>query len=151
MDSVQGEEGRGLRRVFVEPFTNDTSEAKLETIFRKAFIDQFVRIAGYRLVENRRRADVILSGHIVGFSAAPLSYREDKLAAEERLTVTVEIIFQSGDSQQVLWSDRKFSGSEVYLLKGTDPLLVRELRSQALEKIASDIAERAYQRMVSGF
>jgi hypothetical protein len=150
-DTVGGKGGRGLHNVFVEPFTNGTSEAKVENIFRSAFIDQFVRTVGYRLVEKRQQADVILSGHITGLSTAPLSYRKDKLAAEERLTVWLEVVFQRGDSQQVIWADRNFSGSEVYALEGTDPTLVRELRRQALVKMASEIAERAYRRMTSGF
>ena len=151
LDSVEGEGLRGPRNVFVEPFTNGTSEAKVENIFRSAFIDQFVRTAGYRLVENRQQADVILSGHITGLSTAPLSYRKDKLAAEERLTVTLEVVLQRGDSQQVIWADRNLSGSEVYALAGTDPILVREFRRQALLKLASDTAERACRRKTSGF
>jgi hypothetical protein len=65
--------------------------------------------------------------------------------------VWLEVVFQRGDSQQVIWADRNFSGSEVYALEGTDPTLVRELRRQALVKMASEIAERAYRRMTSGF
>ena len=151
LDSVGGQGERGLRNIFVEPFTNGTSEAKVENIFRSAFIDQFVRTVGYRLVEKPQQADLILRGHVIGLSTAPLSYRQDKLAAEERLTVTLEIVLQKGDSQQVIWTDRNFSGSEVYALAGTDPILVRELRRQALVKMASDMAEKAYRRMTSGF
>jgi hypothetical protein len=151
LDRVGGEEGRGLRHVFVEPFTNGTGEAKVENIFRSAFIDRFVRTAGYRLVENRQQADMILRGNIAGLTTVPLSYRKDKLAAEERLTVTLEIVLQRGDSQQILWTDRNFSGSEVYTLAGADPVLVRELRRKALVKMASDIAERAYRAMTSDF
>lgn len=143
--------GPDVRKVFVESFGNKTNEAKIENIFRSAFIEQFVKGGRFDLVAGRDGANAVLSGQIKSLKTDPLSYRKDNLAMEERMTVVLELTFREKDTGKIIWTDDEFSGSEFYALSSRDLSLIDASRRRALLKLARDAAEKAYGLMMSGF
>ncbi len=138
-----------LRTVFVDVFTNRTSEAHAENIIRTAFISRFVQEGRFKLARSRGEADVICRGAVRNLQASPLSYKATNLAAEDRLTVTLEIFFEERESGRTLWSDRAFIATGDYPI--TTVGVTEGSRKNALVKLANDTAERAYRLMMSGF
>lgn len=145
----EGPVAPALRTVFVDTFTNRTSEAHAENIFRSAFISRFVQEGRFKLARNRGEADLICRGSIRSLQAAPLAYKTTNLSAEDRITVTLEIFFEERESGRVIWTESSFVGTGEYPV--TTIGATASSRRSALVKLAGDSAERAYRLMMSGF
>lgn len=139
----------GLRTVFVDVFTNRTSEAYAENIFRSAFISRFVQEGRFKLAHSRGEADVICRGTILSLQSSPLSYKATNLSAEDRIMVTLEISFEERESGRSIWADGAFTGTGDFPV--TTVGVTESSRKNALTKLANDTAERAYSLMMSGF
>ena len=138
-----------IRTVFVETFANKTSEAHAESIFRAAFIDRFVREGRFKLAGSRGEADALCRGTIRSLQTSPLAYKASDLAAEERITATLEIYFEQRESGRIIWSDGAFTERADYPFASVG---AREAgRKNALARLAGDAAERAYRLMIAGF
>lgn len=138
-----------IRTVFVDNFANRTSETYIEYTFRNAFINQFTTGSRFKIVDSREKADAVFRGSIDNLTTAPLSYQKSNLAAEERITVTMELAFEEQDTKKSIWTNKNFSGYQDY---GTPDLSSKEAnRKNALIKLSTDTAERAYRLMMSGF
>ena len=144
---------RSIQKVYVQTFVNGTSEAGIENTFRSAFIDQFVRGGRFKLVDNNPSADAVVKGNIKALNTTPLSHTLGSIAAEQRMTVVLELVFETTSSgeKKVLWLNKDFSVTGDYIVNPTDANATQTLRNTALTKLASDTAERAYSMMMSGF
>jgi hypothetical protein len=141
-----------IQKVYVQTFINGTSEAGIENTFRSAFIDQFVRGGRFKLVDSRASANAVLKGNIKTLNTSPLSHTLGSIAAEQRLTVVLELVFEesSGD-KKVIWLNKDFSCTGDYTVDTSSATTTEFGRKNALTKLASDTAERAYSMMMSGF
>jgi len=140
---------KNIRKIFVDNFSNRTSEANIENTFRSAFIDQFAISRRFTLVDSREKADAIFRGRIDSLTTSPLSYQKSNIAAEERLTATMELVFEVQDTKKIIWTDKNFSGTQDY--SAPDLSTKETRRKDALIKLSNDTAERAYRLMMSGF
>lgn len=138
-----------IKNVYVEPFGNKTAQAEIENYMRTAFIDQIIQNSRFKAVSNAEQADAVIGGNVLNLNTATLSYRRNILAAEERMTVTLEASFREKNSGKIIWSSRNVSGRVDYRLQdATNPLPARK---QALQKLAKDTAEKAFNQMMSNF
>jgi len=138
-----------IRTIFVDVFANKTSEAYAGNIFRTAFINRFVQSGRFKLSSSRGEADAVCRGTIRSLQTSPLAYKASNLAAEERLTITLEISLEERESGRVIWSDGSFTGTGDYTV--TSVGVTEASRKNALVKLAGDTAERAYRLMIAGF
>jgi len=139
----------GVRTVFVDVFTNNTSEANADSIFRIAFNNQVVQNGHFKLAPGPEEADAILRGTILSLQSSSLAYQTTNLSAENRMTVTMQISFEERASGRVLWSDGAYTGTGDYRV--TTVGATETSRRDALVKLANDTAERAYRLMMSDF
>lgn len=138
----------GIKNVYVEPFGNKTAQAEVENYLRAAFIDQIIRDSRFKIVNSAEKADAVISGNALNLSTAALSYRDNILAAEERMSLTLEASFRDKEGK-ILWSSRELPGMTDYQLQdGVDPTPARK---QALFKLTRDAAEHALNLMLSDF
>lgn len=138
-----------IQTVFVDNFQNKTSEAYLENIFRTAFIDQFITGGRFKIVDRREIADAVFKGSIVSLSVHPLAYQKSNIAAEERVTVAMDLLFEEQSSRNIIWSYKKFPGSREYRVVDVNSKEIN--RKDAFIKLSYETAERAYRLMTSGF
>lgn len=138
-----------VRKVFIEPFANRTSQANLEDTIRLAITDWFIRGRRFQIVDNEAQADAIFRGTVKSLTTAPLSSRTTNLAAEERMTLTLELSFEDRRTKKVIWKDANFSGTQDYPVASLSD--TETARKNALTKLSRDTAERAYRMMMSGF
>lgn len=141
---------KNIQKVFVDIFTNKTSEANIENTFRTAFIDQISQGRRFKLASSPGEADAILKGSIEGLNAAPLSYQATNLAAEDRMTIVLSLTLEAQTPKKILWANSSFISSQDYTLSN-NPTLALTNRKNALTKLANDTAERAYRLMLSDF
>jgi len=139
----------GIRKVFLEPFGNRTSEANVEDSFRLAMTDQFVKGKRFQIVDGEDQADALFRGTVKALATTPLSYRTTNLAAEERMTLTVELTFEERRTRKIIWKDENFTGTQEYPVASLSD--TETSRKNALSKLANDTAERAYRMLMSGF
>jgi hypothetical protein len=149
MEGGRGSFAPGVRTVFVDVFTNNTSEANADSIFRVAFNNQVVLNGHFKLALSPGEADAVFRGTILSLQSLPLAYQTTNLSAEDRMTVTMQISFEERATGRVLWANEAYIGTGDY--KVTTVGGTATSRRDALVKLADDTAERAYRLMMSDF
>jgi hypothetical protein len=149
MEGARGSFAPGVRTVFVDVFTNNTSEANADSIFRIAFNDQIVQNGHFKIASSAGEADAIFRGTILSLQSSALAYQASNLSAENRMTVTMQISFEERSSGKVLWADGAYIATGDYRVTTVGATDVS--RRDALVKLANDTAERAYRLMMSDF
>lgn len=151
-DNKSANMSNDIRKVFVAVFTNNTPEANIETGLRNAFIDQFIKGRRFQIVNAEGLADAVLQGDIKNLVVSPLAYRGgSNLAVEKRITVTLSLALTAKGSPTALWRVENFSQWGDYALDGTNLSAGQTSQKNALSKLASDVAERAYRLMTADF
>lgn len=138
-----------IKTVFIDNFTNKTSEPNVENTIRNYFIDQFIIGGRFKLVDSRDNADAIFKGAVTSIVTSPLTYQRTGIAAGERLSVGMELVFEEQDSHKIIWTDKNFTAIQDYTF--SDLNTKETNRTNALTKLANDSAEKAYRLMMSGF
>ena len=139
-----------IQKVYVEPFDNKTSQAEIENYFRTAFINQFIQTSRFKIAPSAEAADAVVRGKILNFNTTPLSYLKNDLAAEERATIILDVTFEDNAGGKIIWSSKNMTDSVDYTLN-EDINMLSPARKQALMKLANDMAEKAFNLMMSGF
>ena len=139
-----------IQKVYVESFDNRTAEAGIENYVRTAFINQFIQNSRLKIVESTESADAIVKGKILNLNTSPLSYRSNALAAEERITIFLELTFLEYESGKIIWSSNNITDTFDYTLSD-DINLLPAIKKDAFIKLANDIAEKAFNLMMAGF
>ena len=139
-----------IQKVYVESFDNKTAQAEIENYFRTAFINQFIQNSRFKIVSSAEGADAIVRGKILNLNTSPLSYIKNGLAAEERATVILDVTFQDNSNGKVIWNSKNVTGTVDYTLS-EDINLLPSARKQAFNKLANDMAQKAFNLMMSGF
>ena len=139
-----------IQKVYVDAFENKTAQAGIENYVRTAFINQFIQNSRFKIAQSAEDADAIVRGKIVNLHTSPVSELKNKLAAEERITMIMEIVFENSANGKVIWSSKNITDSMDYRLN-EDINLLPSTKKQALMKLANDLAEKAFNLMMSGF
>jgi hypothetical protein len=139
-----------IQTVYVESFTNRTSEPNIENIYRSAFSGEIVQRGHFKLVSSRGEAGAVFRGNILNLQTAPLAYKTGtSFSAEDRLTVTLELFFEETASGKTLWSNSAYTGTVDYPVGAVGA--AETSRRNALTKLAADSAEKVYRLMMSDF
>lgn len=157
----------GIRKIFVETFANKTYRPGIEYFFTKAMIREIERYDAFEIVNNKDKADAVLSGTITSISAgpAPKSVRIDAdttatiaTSFSGSVTCAVSLVAKSG---REIFSG-SFSGSKAYpgslVLAGDENNVVRGFNDTtalindseqrlAIRFLATELMAEAYQRI----
>jgi outer membrane lipopolysaccharide assembly protein LptE/RlpB len=139
-----------IQKIYVEPFGNKTPQAEIENFVRTAFINNLIQYSRFKVVGSAAQADATIKGTVRHYNAETLSYRANKLAAEERISATLEVVFRDKENDKVLWSSSGIRGTVEYDLEDNINL-IPIARKNALIKLANDTAEKAVNLMLAGF
>lgn len=142
--------GQDIKKVYIDVFTNSTAEANIETTFRNAFIDRFIKGRRFKKVDSEEMADAVLKGDIKNIAFSHLAYRNDNLALEQRIKVTLSLTFQEQGTKKVIWRDENYSQWEDYLY-GVEITTGERNKESAIIKLANDVSERTYRLMIADF
>jgi len=139
-----------IQKIYVDAFENRTAQAGIENYVRAAFINQFIQNSRFAMASNAESADAIVRGKILNLHTSPLSQLKSDLAAEERATIVMEAVFEDKSNGKVIWHSKDITDSVDYVLN-EDINMLPATRKQALTKLANDMAEKAFNLMMSGF
>lgn len=139
-----------IQKIYVDVFENRTSQAEVENYVRAAFVNQFIQNSRFRVVSGAENADAIVRGTILNLHTSTVAHRKNDLAAAERVTVIMAVVFEDQVNGKTIWSQKDMTDSVDYALS-QDINLIANMRKQALMKLANDMAEKAFNLMMSGF
>ncbi len=141
-----------LRRIAVPVFVNDTLEPALEAKLTRLIKQEFLTHRGVRIAPDPVQADWVVEGRITGFSETTLSlnpvFRADKnqteyQAAENRISLSVDIRILDPQERAVLWQQGGIQGSAEYVVS-PDPGVSRSAKDLAIDEAAKRIAEEIW-------
>lgn len=141
---------KNIQKVYVKAFDNRTAQADIDNYIRTALINQFIQNSRFKVTSSAEGADAVVRGRITNYRTTTLSHLSNNLAAEEKATVTVEMVFQDNATGKIIWSANNMTQSVDYKLNADINMLAAS-RKQALMKLANDMAEKAFNLMMSGF
>lgn len=138
----------GIKTVFVEILENRTAEIGVENTFTNDLIYEITRTGDVQLV-GRDRAEGVLSGAITQIGTETVSRRDQKEAAERRLTVYVDLTL-TDRSGKVVWSGNRIAANESYPVDA-DKEQTELNKRDAFEVLSARLAEVIKTRLTSDF
>ena len=138
----------GIQTVFVEILENKTAEVGVENTFTNDLIYEITRTGSVKLA-SKDKAQGTLTGVITQISNETVSRRDQKEAAERRLTVYVDLQLKAADGR-VAWSGNSIAANETYPV---DPLKqqTEKNKSEAFDLLSKRLAEVINNRLTSDF
>lgn len=130
-------------------FKNKTFEPEAERIFTYAFMNEFIQSRKLQIVE-RNEADVILYGTVRTLSEDAIAHNQDDRALEYIMEIVLDLHLEERTTGKVLWQRKGMRHEEDYRI--LDDVQTSEAsKRSALQKIASDLAERVHDSIMLGF
>ncbi len=139
----------GVKTLYVEMLANATYKPFLENDVTNAVVERFSRNPRLQIVEDRNRADAILSGTITSYSRRALSYDQNDEIAEYRSRMTLAAVLRRADNAEALWKGN-VDWAEEYR-SNSDKTLQENRENAAIQAIGQRLAEELYSRIVDNF
>jgi len=130
-----------LGRLAVALPDNPSADAGLDRLVADALRREALRRPGCELVEDRGRADWVLSGRVLGLESERSSLSAVVLALEYEITLAVDLRAVAADGREVRGPRRELRETERYLASA-DPEAQRKNRDEALRRVANGLAAR---------
>jgi outer membrane lipopolysaccharide assembly protein LptE/RlpB len=139
----------GVRTLYIELLANATYKPFLENEVTNAVVERFSRNPRVQIVEDRNRADAVLSGAITGYGRYALSFSQDDQIAEYRSQMRLEAVLRRADNAEALWKGNVEWAEE--FRSNTDKTLQEDRENAAILAISQRLAEELYSRMIDNF
>jgi outer membrane lipopolysaccharide assembly protein LptE/RlpB len=139
----------GVKTLYVELLANTTYKPFLENEVTNAVVERFSRNPRVQIVEDRNRADAILSGTITSYGRRALSYDQDDNIAEYRAKMRLKAVLRRADNAEALWKGN-VEWAEEYLTS-SDKTLQEDRENAAILAIGQRLADELYSRMIDNF
>jgi hypothetical protein len=130
-----------IRTVSIADFPNMAASVypPLSNMFSEALRDKFTRQTRLQLVRNG--GDLDLQGEITGYDIVPLSIGTDGLGAQTRLTLTINVRFESRTNPEDDF-EKRYSASETFdsndMLSDVQDILLDAMIAQIVDQIFND-------------
>ncbi len=142
------------KKIAIPMWRNKSFRMNLETVMTGSLIDEFALRSGGMVVAEES-ADLLLTGTIVSYSEAAVSYFASDLVSEYRMTMKVEAILSDKRSQKVLWKGTLEASQDYPALSNPNVPNMMALQQNnedaALLEISHKIAQKLYQKMSENF
>lgn len=139
----------GVSTIAITVLENRTSESGIERVFTNDLAYEFTRSKVLHVVE-KDTADAVLSGIIKSMGVHTISHTASYDSGERRVTITLNLTLKSRDGK-VLWSDTALSDREAFEVLPDDKIATNRNRRVAIEAISERLAEKAHNRILTGF
>jgi hypothetical protein len=131
-------------------FKNKTFEPEAEKIFTNAFMNEFIESRKLQMV-GTNEADVILYGTVRSLKEESIAYNENDKSIDNILQMVVDLQLEERTTGKVLWKRKGMRHGEDYPILTDDIQASEASKRLALQKIATDLAERAHDSIMMGF
>jgi len=139
----------GVQTIAISMLDNRTSETGIERVFTNDLIYEFTRSKVLQVVD-KNVADSVLTGIIKSMGVKTISHTASYESDERRVTIGLSLTLKSRDGK-ILWSDNALSDNEEYRVFPSDKFATDRSRREAIDVISERLAERAHNRILTGF
>ena len=135
-----------VKTITISDFTNQASYVNptLAPEFTEELKDIYIRQT--RLEQVTSNGDLALEGEVTGYDFTPMAVKEDALASQTRLTITVRVRYMNNtnpyeDFEQSFSAYREFDSN----------LMVQQVESSLCAEIIEEIVDQVYNATVANW
>ena len=140
-----------ISTIAVPPFTNVTSEFKIEQQLTAAVVTELLQRTRYHVVSRADEGDAALIGKVMLFDAIPQNFDPSTGRATTVMTVTrVHVALYDRQDGSVLYMNPDFVHRENYEVSDDPEAYVNE-REAAIERASRTVAASVVSAVLSGF
>ncbi len=139
---------QNIKKVFIKPFVNSTSQYGLEEKLKLAVIDEFIRDGRLAVVNNESEAEGSLVGEISKYILQPLTYDANMVTQQYKLWILVNVYFVDKTHNVTLWAEPNLESIQIYYDSTLPGGMTEE---EARQIIWENMARNITKRTVDGF
>jgi outer membrane lipopolysaccharide assembly protein LptE/RlpB len=139
-----------VREVYLQPLENRTQRSQVEQFLTRSIADELVTRQRFAVVGSAEAADAVISGAVVGFATTPVAFDPSGRATEYEIAITAQITFKRVGSDEVLWSNDRYTFRESYPIDPSEAGFF-DREDQAIEEAAERFAETMVSDLLEGF
>jgi outer membrane lipopolysaccharide assembly protein LptE/RlpB len=138
-----------IRTMAIPVFRNLTTRYELDIKLTRAVIDEMVARGKVTVASEAEKADAVLEGDIVSFSATPVGFSGETRADRYTITVTARIVLKERVSQKIVFSNPAFVYVEDYEVPAGREF--ESVETEAIDKVAVKFAASLVVAILEGF
>jgi|KBSSwiStaDraftv2_1062776.scaffolds.fasta_scaffold411254_1 hypothetical protein len=140
----------GIKVVHVPVLENKTAEPGIEDFITQALTQAVVQSARVRIARNAQEADATLSGSIVEYRLAAISFDRSANVTAYRLIIGLALTLKDLKQDKILWKQDRIEERADFLVAGqVSQTLARE--EVAVQRAAVDVARAIVAFAFEGF
>ena len=144
-----------IRRVFLQPFENQTTRVEVEQFLTQAIADELVTRPRFELVATENEADAVIRGAVTALRVAPITFTSDGRAQEYELAIVTDVSFRrvpspTGEEGEVIWANDRYQFKESYEVESADSDFF-DRENLAIEDSAERFADTMVTDLLEGF
>ena len=135
-----------VKTITISDFTNQASYVNptLAPDFTESLKDIYIRQT--RLEQVTSNGDLALEGEVTGYDFTPMAVKEDALASQTRLTITVRVRYMNNTNP-----DEDFEQSFSAYREFDSNLMVQQVEGSLCEEIIEEIVDQVYNATVANW
>lgn len=135
-----------VKTIMISDFTNQASYVNptLAPEFTEELKDIYIRQT--RLEQVTSNGDLALEGEVTGYDFTPMAVKEDALASQTRLTITVRVRYMNNTNP-----DEDFEQSFSAYREFDSNLMVQQVESSLCAEIIEEIVDQIYNATVANW
>ena len=135
-----------VKTIMISDFTNQASYVNptLAPEFTEELKDIYIRQT--RLEQVTSNGDLALEGEVTGYDFTPMAVKEDALASQTRLTITVRVRYMNNTNP-----DEDFEQSFSAYREFDSNLMVQQVEGSLCEEIIEEIVDQVYNATVANW
>ena len=135
-----------VKTIMISDFTNQASYVNptLAPEFTEELKDIYIRQT--RLEQVTSNGDLALEGEVTGYDFTPMAVKEDALATQTRLTITVRVRYMNNTNP-----DEDFEQSFSAYREFDSNLMVQQVESSLCAEIIEEIVDQVYNATVANW
>ena len=135
-----------VKTIMISDFTNQASYVNptLAPEFTEELKDIYIRQT--RLEQVTSNGDLALEGEVTGYDFTPMAVKEDALASQTRLTITVRVRYMNNTNP-----DEDFEQSFPAYREFDSNLMLQQVESSLCAEIIEEIVDQVYNATVANW
>ena len=135
-----------VKTIMISDFTNQASYVNptLAPEFTEELKDIYIRQT--RLEQVKSNGDLALEGEVTGYDFTPMAVKEDALASQTRLTITVRVRYMNNTNP-----DEDFEQSFSAYREFDSNLMLQQVESSLCAEIIEEIVDQVYNATVANW
>ena len=135
-----------VKTIMISDFTNQASYVNptLAPEFTEELKDIYIRQT--RLEQVKSNGDLALEGEVTGYDFTPMAVKEDAIASQTRLTITVRVRYMNNTNP-----DEYFEQSFSAYREFDSNLMLQQVESSLCAEIIEEIVDQVYNATVANW